>query len=480
MFEKYQPTPKVYDEMFNKDGSVRPHYTELYKTFDKLDMKNLAARQNRMDDEMIKQGITFTLYNEDSNALERTIPFDIIPRIISHDDWTYMQRGLKQRVIALNRFIHDIYHEQRICRDGVVPRKQIVTNKYFRPEMMHQNVPGDVYICWSGIDLIRAGDSDYYVLEDNLRTPSGVSYLYKNRWMMEKLFPELFFNYHVMNLDRGLHLFLRALRSIAPNNNSDPTVVLLTPGRFNSAYFEHTFLAQEMGLILAEGQDLKVVNNKVYLKTLHGLRQVDVIYRRIDDDFIDPLAFRPDSMLGVPGLMNAYRAGNVALANAPGTGFADDKAVYTYVPDIIRYYLNEEPILKNVPTYTCALEDDRKFVLDNIEKMVVKETSLSGGYGMLIGPHATKEEHEQFRRQICERPDDYIAQPTIQLSAVPTLCDGVIAPRRVDLRPYIALAANEEINIIPGGLTRVAMREGSLVVNSSQGGGSKDTWVIEE
>ncbi|QJW47750.1 circularly permuted type 2 ATP-grasp protein [bacterium BFN5] len=480
MFSDYSFSPEYYDEMFDGSGSVRDHYSGVYSRLSQMNSLQLMDRHQAICRQMIKQGITFTLYGGDSQEmLERTIPFDPIPRIIPAGEWEVIESGVIQRVKAINCFLRDIYHEQRILKDDVVPRSMIVANAYFRPEMMHMDVPGDVYVPFSGIDLIRDEQGNYFVLEDNLRTPSGISYLYKNRMLMRQLFPELFTKYNIRSLSQGLHQFLAGLRSLAPDNKSNPRVVLLTPGSYNSAYFEHTFLAREMGIDLVEGQDLKIMNHKVYIKTMQGLQQVDVIYRRIDDDYLDPVCFRSDSVIGVPGLMSAYRAGNVAIANAPGTGVADDKAIYSFVPDIIRYYLAEKPILQNVPTYLVENDSQREYVLANLPKMVVKETSLSGGYGMLIGPHADEQERAAFAAKIRQTPERYIAQPTIRLSRVPCITNNGMAPRHVDLRPYAVMGAGQSVHVVPGGLTRVALKHGSLVVNSSQGGGSKDTWVLE-
>lgn len=479
MFDGYKNSGRFFDEMFDENGGVRSHYKGVYRHLSNIKANDLTKRQQYIDLQMSRQGITFTLYKTDeADALERTIPFDLIPRIIPKEEWEYIESGLKQRVIALNRFLWDIYHEQSILKDGIIPRRMIVSNLYFRPEMVGVDVPGGVYIPFSGIDLIRDEKGTYYVLEDNLRSPSGVSYLYKNRALMRQMFSELFDDYEVDTLYYGLNHFSAALRGLAVSKRRKPKVVLLTPGSYNSAYFEHTFLAREMGIDLVEGRDLLVVDHRVYLRGMQGREQVDVIYRRIDDEFLDPLAFRPDSMLGVPGLLNAYRAGNVTIANAPGTGVADDKAIYAYVPDMIRYYLKEEPILPNVPTYLLDREEERRHVIENIEKMVVKETSLSGGYGMLIGPHASPEEINEFIDNINREPARYIAQPTIALSRIPALVENKLGPRHIDLRPYIIMGAGEQVRVIPGGLTRVALKEGSLVVNSSQGGGSKDTWVL--
>ena len=403
-------------------------------------------------------------------------PFDYIPRIIPKHEWDSIERGMKQRVKALNAFIRDIYFDQRIVKDGVIPRQMIVSNKYFRPEMAGLQVPKDIYITASGIDLIRDEKGRYYVLEDNLRTPSGFSYLYKGRSLMSELFPDLYLSSRVADIERSLNVFLSSLRSLAPSGKANPLIVLLTPGAYNSAYFEHAFLAQQMGIHLVEGRDLLYKDHKIFLRDLRGLRQVDVIYRRLDDEFLDPITFQADSLLGVPGLMNAYRAGNVAIANAPGTGVADDKAVYAYVPDMIRYYLGEEPILHNVPTYILSRKEDREYVLDNLEQLVVKETSLSGGYGMLIGPAATAKEVSAFADAIRHDPARYIAQTTMKLSTAPVMMGGAMTPRHIDLRAFTLMGA--DTHVIPGGLTRVALQEGSLVVNSSQGGGVKDTWVL--
>ena len=479
MFLGYDMSLQFYDEMFEQNGSIRPHYKAVQRCFGNMPLNVLQKRQQAIYDQMVKQGITFTLYgNTDKESLERTIPFDAIPRIIPSSEWEIISAGVKQRTTAINRFLWDVYHEQHIFMDGIIPRSSIISNVYFRPEMMHVNVPGGTYITLSGIDIIRDESGTYFVLEDNLRTPSGISYLYQNRALMRKLFPSLFEQYRVQSLSKGLNQFLIYLRSLAPGGNQNPNVVLLTPGQHNSAYFEHTFLAQELGIDLVEGQDLKVIDHKVYEKTIHGLRQVDVIYRRLDDEFLDPVCFRPDSLLGVPGIMNAYRAGNIAIANAPGTGIADDKAIYRFVPDIIRYYLNEEPILPNVPTYLLEEKEQRDYVLEHLAEMVVKETSLSGGYGMLIGPHANEETLNIFRQKIEKNPSRYIAQPTISLSRMPCFQEETIFPCHIDLRPYVMMGAGEDIYVVPGGLTRVALQKGSLVVNSSQGGGSKDTWIL--
>lgn len=473
----YYDSQSFYDEMFDTDFTVRPHYDPVYRLFSRMKPAELAARQQALNQRMLEEGITFTLYGPNQQEpLERTIPFDFIPRVIPKHEWEAIERGLRQRVQALNAFLHDIYHEQHIVKDGVIPRRMIVSNTYFRPEMVGVDVPGGIYITASGIDLIRDERGRYYVLEDNLRSPSGFSYLYKGRTMMSELFHDLYLSSAVQDVERSLNVFLSALKSLSPTGKKDPVIALLSPGPYNSAYFEHTFLAQQMGLHLVEGRDLVYMDHKIYVRSLNGLRQVDVIYRRIDDDYLDPLAFNSSSVLGVPGLMNAYRAGNVAIANAPGTGVADDKAVYAYVPDMIRYYLGEEPILHNVPTYILTRKEDREYALAHLDELVVKETSLSGGYGMLIGPAASSKEIAAFADAIRKTPEKYVAQTTMQLSRAPVMLDGAMVPRHIDLRAFVLKGT--ESHVIPGGLTRVAMNEGSLIVNSSQGGGVKDTWVL--
>ncbi|MDT3426348.1 putative circularly permuted ATP-grasp superfamily protein [Paenibacillus forsythiae] len=473
------PLHHFYDEMFAGERSVRPHYKHVNRMFAGMSPEELQTKQHLMQRRMMEEGITFTLYNPaQDQPMERTIPFDMIPRIIAKDEWEKLEAGIIQRVTALNLFVHDIYHEQYIIKDGIVPRKMVISNCYFRPEMSGLRVPGGAYITTSGIDLIRHHDGNYYVLEDNLRTPSGFSYLFKGRSLMNQLFPELSFSSSIRDVERSINRFLSVLRSLSPSRTPDPVIALLTPGQYNSAYYEHAFLAQQMGIHLVEGRDLVIKDHKLYLRDMNGLKRVDVLYRRLDDDYIDPLAFDPNSLLGVPGLMNAYRAGNVAIANAPGTGVADDKAMYVYVPDMIRYYLKEEPILNNVPTYLLSRPDERQHVLNNLSEMVVKETSLSGGYGMLIGSEASKAEQDDFRLKILADPDRYIAQPIMSLSRAPVLSEGVMSPRHIDLRAFVLMGADRKPHVIPGGLTRVAMREGSLVVNSSQGGGVKDTWVM--
>jgi len=470
---------RFYDEMHGAEGRIRAHYEGVYGTFRGMPPDSLARRQAAMNERMLEEGITYTLYHPDqADPLERLIPFDLIPRIIPSGEWSMLERGLLQRTKALNSFLEDIYHEQHILNDCIIPRKMIVSNRYYRPEMVGLSVPNGMYTTCAGIDLIRDDQGNYFVLEDNLRSPSGYSYLFTSRSITKRMLRELYFSYPVEETDHSLNHFLAALKSMAPSGRSSPTIALLTPGSFNSAYFEHTYLAQQMGIELVEGRDLVCMDHNIYMRTRSGLRRIDVLYRRIDDDFLDPLAFRPDSMLGVAGLMNAYRAGNVAIANAPGTGVADDKAIYTFVPDMIRYYLNEEPILSNVPTYLLSRPDEREYVLQRLGDMVVKETSLSGGYGMLIGPSASEREIEAFADKIRANPSNYIAQPTIRLSTAPIFNGGAFEPRHIDLRAFVL--SGKDMHVIPGGLTRVAMKPGSLVVNSSQGGGVKDTWVLAE
>ena len=430
-------------------------------------------------------GITFAVYgdkDEDGSGTERLIPFDLIPRVIAAKEWKSMEAGLVQRVTALNRFLHDVYHDQEILKAGVIPSEPVLHNAQFRKEMMGLNVPGGIYSIISGIDIVRAcnpdGSGTYYVLEDNLRVPSGVSYMLENRKMSMRLFPELFSEHRVAPVAHYPDLLLDTLHAMSPAGVNDPVAVVLTPGMYNSAYFEHAFLAQQMGIELVEGQDLFVKDDFVYMRTTRGPQRVDVIYRRVDDDFMDPEVFRKDSTLGVAGLLRAYRAGNVTLANAFGTGIADDKSIYPYVPRMIEFYLGEKPILQNVPTYICREADDLKYTLDNLSELVVKEVHGAGGYGMLVGPAATKAEVETFRKVLLANPSNYIAQPTLSLSTCPTFVDSGIAPRHIDLRPFV-LSSSKEVRMVPGGLTRVALKEGSLVVNSSQGGGTKDTWVLE-
>ena len=422
-------------------------------------------------------GITFAVYGEGGDP-ERIIPFDIVPRVLDAQEWAQLERGLSQRVKALNAFMYDVYHEREIVAAGLMPENHFIGNDALIPQMHGIEPPGKVYSHIAGIDMVRTSANEFYVLEDNARTPSGVSYMLENREVMMRLFPDLFARHRIAPVDRYAEDLLATLSSVAPRNcDSEPTVVLLTPGIFNSAYYEHSYLADQMGIELVEGQDLFVRDNVVYMRTTQGPERVDVIYRRIDDAYLDPLAFRPDSALGVAGLIAAYQAGNVTITNAPGTGVADDKATYMFVPEMIRFYLGEEPILNNVPTYNCAVADDLAYVMEHLHELVVKEVHGSGGYGMLVGPHATTEELDTFRARLRAAPDEFIAQPTLALSTCPTFVRKGIAPRHVDLRPFV-LSGADGVRIVPGGLTRVALREGSLVVNSSQGGGTKDTWVL--
>ena len=478
-------TRRMFDEMNAAAGGVRTHYQGYQRWLAKQPADVMQAR--RAEAEMIfrRVGITFAVYgakDEDGAGTERLIPFDLIPRIIPAHEWASMDKGLVQRVTALNRFIHDVYHGQEIIKAGVVPAEQIFQNAQFRPEMMGVDVPGNVYSHISGIDIVRApnaqGEGEYYVLEDNLRVPSGVSYMLEDRKMMMRLFPELFSENRVAPVAHYPDLLLETLRQMAPPATAEPTVVVLTPGMYNSAYFEHAFLAQQMGVELVEGQDLFVKDNFVYMRTTRGPKRVDVIYRRVDDDFLDPLAFKPKSTLGCAGLLNVYRAGNVSLCNAIGTGVADDKSIYPYVPKMIEFYLGEKPILKNVPTYMCRNDEDLKYTLANLKDLVVKEVHGAGGYGMLVGPASTAAEIEDFRKALLANPSGYIAQPTLSLSTCPTYVESGIAPRHIDLRPFVL--SGKEVQMVPGGLTRVALKDGSLVVNSSQGGGTKDTWILED
>ncbi len=487
LFSEYDPEPQsFFDEVFERQGQPRRHYSDLIETFDALTPENLNTRRDSINVLFQEQGITFTVYNQ-NEGIERIFPFDLIPRIVPWREWQYIEQGLTQRIEALNLFLHDLYHEQKILRDKVVPSHLIFGSKHFRREMMGIDPPLGVYIHVTGTDLIRGKDGQYMVLEDNLRVPSGVSYMLQSRQCMKRAFPVLFDRYQVRPVEDYPSELAAVLNQINPRANAydgssddGPNVVVLSPGIYNSAYFEHSFLARQMGVDLTEGKDLVVDKNIVYTRTTKGLRRVDVIYRRVDDDFIDPLCFRPDSVLGVAGLLNAYRAGNVALANAIGTGVADDKAIYSFVPQIIKYYLDQEPILPNVPTWLATEPGDRQFILENLHKLVVKPTGESGGYGMLVGPHSTAEEREEFARRIEADPRSYIAQTTISLSRHPSFAPLAASDElygcHIDLRPYILYG--KKITIVPGGLTRVAFKKGSLVVNSSQGGGAKDTWVL--
>jgi len=463
-----------YDEMLAPDGSVRRHYRGFSAWLEKTTPDQIAQKREEAERAFHRLGITFAVYGEDAGA-ERLIPFDIVPRIIHAEEWRKLEDGLKQRVKALNLFLHDIYHDHNILKAGVIPADRVLGNTQYRREMQGMDVPGGIYAHIAGVDLVRAGDGDYYVLEDNLRVPSGVSYMLENRKMMMRLFPELFATQSIRPVEHYPDVLLENLRGVAPAGEETPTVAVLTPGAHNSAYFEHAFLAQQMGVELVEGQDLFVQNDSVYMRTTRGPQRIHVLYRRVDDDFLDPRAFRPDSMLGVPGLFSAYRAGRVTLANAIGTGVADDKSIYPFVPEMIRFYMTEEPVLKNVPTYQLHKEEDLHYCLEHLAELVVKEVHGAGGYGMLVGSAASAAEREAFRVRILAQPDKYIAQPTLSLSTCPTFTTSGLAPRHIDLRPYVL--SGTTVNLVPGGLTRVALREGSLVVNSSQGGGTKDTWV---
>jgi uncharacterized circularly permuted ATP-grasp superfamily protein len=466
----------AFDEMQLPAGAVREIYSAYADWLRDVPHQQLESKRQEAELLFRRVGITFNVYGETAGA-ERLIPFDVIPRLLAAKEWKVLSDGAIQRVRALNMFLNDIYHNKDIIKAGIVPAS-ILANSQYRPEMHGVDVPNGIYAHIAGVDIVRTSESQFYVLEDNLRTPSGVSYMLEDRKMMMRLFPELFRRYSIAPVEHYPQVLLNNLRAVAQPGVQEPTVVLLTPGAYNSAYFEHAFIAQQMGIELVEGQDLFVRNNAVYMRTTEGPKRVDVIYRRIDDDFLDPLSFRPDSMLGVPGLLTVYRNGGVTLANAVGTGVADDKATYTYVPEMIRFYLGEEPILSNVPTYELSKEDDFKYVLDHLPELVVKEVQGSGGYGMLVGPSASKKEIEEFRLRILSNPANYIAQPTLALSTCPTLVEQGIAPRHVDLRPFVL--SGKTVTLVPGALCRVALREGSLVVNSSQGGGTKDTWVLND
>jgi uncharacterized circularly permuted ATP-grasp superfamily protein len=464
-----------FDEMHELDGRDRPHCQRYLAWLRQQPEELLAARRAEADTLFHRVGITFAVYGEEAGT-ERLIPFDLVPRVLPADEWQQLESGLKQRVRALNAFIADIYHDQEILRAGRVPADYLLCNSQYRPEMQGIDVPGGIYAHIAGIDVIRADNGSFYVLEDNLRVPSGVSYMLENRKMMMRLFPELFAQHAIASVEHYPDVLLENLKSVAPEGVTDPKVMLLTPGAFNSAYFEHAFLAQQMGIELVEGQDLFVRDDFLFARTTRGPQRVDVIYRRIDDDFLDPLAFRADSMLGVPGLLTVYRAGHVTIANAIGTGIADDKSVYPYVPEMIQFYLGEAPIIANVPTWILRRAEDLAYVLAHLPELVVKEVHGAGGYGMLIGPTATGAQIEEFRQRIIAAPERYVAQPTLALSTSPTYTEQGLAPRHIDLRPFVL--SGREITIVPGGLTRVALRAGSLVVNSSQGGGTKDTWVL--
>lgn len=473
-FEQYS-NDGFFDEMFDAEGAVRPHYKAIFDRLKLLNADNYEQKRQAVDLSFLRQGITFTVYGEEEGT-EKIFPFDLMPRIIPKSEWEFLERGLTQRIQALNLFLKDVYSAQRIIKEGIIPASYILSGKHFRREFMNVEIPRDIYIHICGTDLIRDDKGNYLVLEDNGRCPSGVSYLLENRQAMKRAFPNFFPQAGVRPVENYSGELLKTLQYVAPYGKENPVCVLLTPGHFNSAYFEHCFLTRQMGIEIVEGSDLVVRDFKVYMRTTQGLQQVDVIYRRIDDDFIDPSVFRPDSMLGVPGLVNALRAGNVNIANAIGTGIADDKLIYAFVPDMIRFYLSEEPLLGQVETFFASEDEHFKYIMENLDQLVVKSANEAGGYGMLIGPKATKEEVENFRTLIKADPRNFIAQPPIMLSRHPTWCDGAFEGRHVDLRPYIL--CGEKTSIVPGGLTRVALRKGSLVVNSSQGGGSKDTWVL--
>ncbi|HTJ52940.1 MAG TPA: circularly permuted type 2 ATP-grasp protein [Cyclobacteriaceae bacterium] len=475
IFEHYPVSPQTWDEMYEK-GYVRTPYNGVSNFLNQIPVDELNKKEDLAKKLFMSQGVTFTVYSS-GEGIEKIFPFDIIPRIITASEWDIIERGIKQRLKALNLFLKDVYNDQFILKDGIVPMELIYSCPHYLREMHGLKVPFDIYVHIAGIDLIRDYDGTFYILEDNLRTPSGVSYMIENREITKRIFPDLIPQNNVRSVTEYPSILFKNLVSLSPRQVSNPTVVLLTPGIYNSAYFEHTTLARLMGVELVEGRDLVVDNHRVYMKTTSGLQQVDVIYRRVDDDFLDPLVFNPTSMLGVSGLMSAYRKGNVAIVNAVGNGVADDKAIYTYVPEMIKYYLNEDPLLKNVPTYQLGNPDEYKHVMTNINKMVIKKTNGSGGYGMLMGHAASEKEIDEYKSEVEKDPRQFIAQPTISLSTAPCYINGKIQPRRIDLRPF-ALCGPKGIEIVPGGLTRVALREGSLVVNSSQGGGSKDTWVL--
>ena len=469
----------IFDEMWGDNTQLRDPYKNFNTWFDQEDPKRLRAKNREAEELFRLTGITFNVYGR-SEAEERLIPFDIIPRIISGAEWAKLSRGIEQRVRAINAFLHDIYHTQEILKAGRIPKEMISQNEAFLPQMIGVDTPGDVYTHIVGIDLVRTGPGEFFVLEDNARTPSGVSYMLENRETMLQMFPELFSKNRVQRVQQYPIDLRRSLAACAPKmTTADPTVAVLTPGIYNSAYFEHAFLADQMGVELVEGHDLRVIDGRVAMRTTRGYKPIDVLYRRVDDDFLDPLNFNPESQLGVPGIMDIYRAGGITIANAPGTGISDDKAIYSYMPEIVEFYTGERPLLQNVPTWRCSEPDALAYVLDHLEELVVKEVHGSGGYGMLIGPTSTKKDLAAFRKKLKARPKNYIAQPTLSLSTVPIFSQQGLAPRHVDLRPFV-LVSPAGIKITPGGLTRVALKKGSLVVNSSQGGGTKDTWVLEE
>lgn len=475
LFDNYTTNANTWDEMYDQ-VNVREPYKKVFDFISTIPATELNKNEELARRLFMSQGVTFTVYSS-GEGIEKIFPFDIIPRIITASEWSFIESGIRQRLRALNLFLKDIYSNQFILKDGIVPFEMVYSCPHYVREMQNVTVPHDIYVHIAGIDLIRDHDGTFYVLEDNLRTPSGVSYMIENREITKRIFPDLIPQNKVLPVTQYPNILHKNLVSLSPRQVANPNVVLLTPGMYNSAYFEHTTLARLMGVELVEGRDLVVENQRVYMKTTSGLQQVDVIYRRVDDDFLDPLVFNPDSALGVSGILSAYRKGNVAIVNAPGNGVADDKATYMYVPEMIRYYLNEEPLLKNVPTYHLIHKDQREHVFANIHKMVIKKTNESGGYGMLMGHAATEKEAEDYKKEVLKDPRQFIAQPTISLSSAPCYINGNIQPRRVDLRPF-ALCGPNGIEIVPGGLTRVALKEGSLVVNSSQGGGSKDTWVL--
>ena len=468
-------TGSFFDEVFSGDLQVRPHYDRVIKSLSSLSPNDFAMRQQTADAAFLKQGVTFTVYG-DEKGTERIFPFDLMPRIIPQSEWEHVEAGLIQRITALNLFLQDVYHGELIIKDGEVPREVVESASHYRPEFKGIRVPHDIYIHICGTDLVRDDAGTYFVLEDNGRCPSGASYVLENRQAMKRSFPNLLQSLPVRPVDSYGSMLRETLAYLAPAEVIEPVIVVLTPGVYNSAYFEHAYLARQMGVPIVEGRDLIVRNDRVFMRTTKGLVQVHVIYRRIDDDFLDPLVFRKDSLLGVPGIVNAYRAGHVALANSIGTGVADDKATYAYVPKMIRYYLDQDPILPNVPTYLASDESEKQYMVENLDKLVVKAVNESGGYGMLVGPHSTKDQQEEFRKRILATPRNYIAQPTLSLSRHPVFVDDHFEGRHIDLRPYVL--SGEKVQVLPGGLTRVALKKGSLVVNSSQGGGSKDTWVL--
>lgn len=470
---------RPYDEMLAVDGTPSPAYRDYCQWLDEVEVTGLRRKTHEAEALFRRTGITFNVYGDDA-AQERLIPFDIVPRIIGARDWQKLSRGIEQRVRAINAFLYDIYQRQEILKAGRVPEALIASNPAFLPHMIGINPPGGVYTHIVGIDLVMTGAGQYYVLEDNARTPSGVSYMLENRETMMNMFPELFSRVRVRKVSNYPTSLRRSLAACAPQKTDNaPVVAILTPGIYNSAYYEHSFLADQMGAELVEGHDLRIVDGNIAMRTIHGYQKIDVLYRRVDDEYLDPLSFRQDSMLGVPGIMDVYRAGGITIANAPGTGISDDKAIYSYMPDIVRFYTGEEPLLENVPTWRCSESDSLSYVLDNLADLVVKEVHGSGGYGMLVGPAASKAELAAFRDKLTKMPANYIAQPTLALSTIPVLTKSGLAPRHVDLRPFV-LVSPEKIEITPGGLTRVALKKGSLVVNSSQGGGTKDTWVLED